>query len=205
MTGYFDEATREVTTYSSAFRDEPEKFLQAVAEVEARVIKDVTLCTGDREFPHDLREAMLTKIAVLRVDPGPGMPETEGRRAALACRYSELIEDLHSLFHELARRRLVFRFGLVQDSPRGFLKLRDEWINDTGGRLQFGERYVLDGVVKYDREDSGCALISENIGFDEEGTHNMFVRIQSWDENKQHRHALSLAGKRVRVTIEVVE
>jgi hypothetical protein len=81
MTAYFDAATREVTTYATAFRDEEDKFLIALGWLENGIIAQVTRLTGDREFPDDLREQILTDIAVWRVDAGD-LPETRGREHA---------------------------------------------------------------------------------------------------------------------------
>src|SRR5260370_14036337 len=98
MTAYFDAATREVTTYASAFKDDDEAFLRAVALVEAAVIADVTRLTGDREFPDDLRESILGDIAVWRVDAGH-LPETESRRNAHDFPDPDLWDGLHDPFH----------------------------------------------------------------------------------------------------------
>jgi len=57
-------------------------------------------------------------------------------------------------------------------------------------------------------EDGGAAIIvsdgsPELIGKIGSG---MFVRIQSWDENETgHREIKILEGKRVRITLEVIE
>lgn len=51
----------------------------------------------------------------------------------------------------------------------------------------------------FDREDNGCALISQ---LDEgESSDGLFVRVQSWDPTKKHELALKLRGKRVRVEV----
>lgn len=50
-------------------------------------------------------------------------------------------------------------------------------------------------------EDSGKAKIGTIYG--EEG--NLFIRIQSWDEELKHEEFVQLEGKKVRVTIEVLE
>lgn len=58
-------------------------------------------------------------------------------------------------------------------------------------------RIVIEGTVDYKPEDDGQALVAT--------VHDgrpVFVRIQSWDETRQHQTALRLAGKRVRVVIE---
>jgi cold shock CspA family protein len=68
----------------------------------------------------------------------------------------------------------------------------------------------FEGLVKYDKEDGGQALIATIY---EGGPEDMFVRIQSWEEEDQnnpdkepeHKTAKSLEGKRVRVTIEVID
>jgi hypothetical protein len=56
-------------------------------------------------------------------------------------------------------------------------------------------------------EDDGCALIAP--GLDNDITTGadgcFFVRLQSWDETRTHQTLNSLAGKRVRITLEVVE
>lgn len=71
---------------------------------------------------------------------------------------------------------------------------------------------ILEGPVvleHLDTEDSGMALIyhldSDLEGHQESG---LFVRIQSWDETKDHTQMTQLlkaaTGKRIRVTIDVV-
>lgn len=60
------------------------------------------------------------------------------------------------------------------------------------------------GMEDLSVEDSGCALI-ESIGQDSDDDTGMFVRVQSWDETKEHKDFNAFKGKRVRVTIEVVE
>lgn len=41
---------------------------------------------------------------------------------------------------------------------------------------------ILEGQVECKTEDSGCALIAEIDGKDDE----FFVRFQSWSDNKNH-------------------
>lgn len=70
------------------------------------------------------------------------------------------------------------------------------------------------GVVEYDEEDYGQALIATICEQEEHSpvADAMFVRIQSWHGNaedlppeQRHPEAMKLAGKKVRVTIEVIE
>jgi hypothetical protein len=51
--------------------------------------------------------------------------------------------------------------------------------------------------VKFTLEDNGQAMIAEL------GEENLFVRIHSWDEAREHMVAKQLLGKTVKVTIEI--
>ena len=53
-------------------------------------------------------------------------------------------------------------------------------------------------------EDGGAARIY-TISDDPEAESGMFLRIQSWDENKEHTDINNLIGKRIRVTVEVLD
>lgn len=118
MTAYFDEAREEIGN----------SLEQAIA-VEARLIQDVNLVTGDREFPDDLREKIQTIIATCRIDGPSGRNETIAsifRRT----RHSMLLTELHNAFHYVAQRRIKTRFGTLSDSPRQILKGRE--MHDVG-------------------------------------------------------------------------
>lgn len=119
MTGYFDTAEREAAEAARAFG------LDAVALVEERVIADVNLITGDREFPDDLRERIQGCIAVCRAKCPSGIP-TKGERYVEMVKRSKLLGELHSLFHEVARRRVRTRFGFLSDNPRASVVARDD-------------------------------------------------------------------------------
>lgn len=126
MTSYFDNLRTEINRTSDAAISDAE-FLSDLMGIERQVIRDVSLNTGDREFPDDLREAMLKAIAC-EATVGALSDEfyTKAREMAVACRSSQLCETLHSLFHRLAGRRVMARFGLWSDSPAGNMKRRDE-------------------------------------------------------------------------------
>lgn len=131
MSSYFDALAREVAE-AHATADTPEACLEAVQAIEARLYQDVTQVTGDREFPDDLRERMLGVLAVKAVYQPGALPVPEkARRWVVECGSSRAVEDLHDLFHELARRRLVTRFGLLGDHPPSILARREEF--DTEG------------------------------------------------------------------------
>lgn len=58
---------------------------------------------------------------------------------------------------------------------------------------------VLEGLVETKTEDGGQAMIAEISG-DEP----FFVRLHSWDETGDHRTMRDIAGRRVRVTIDLL-
>ena len=120
MSSYFDAKTREVSEASDANRNDDTAFLTAVANIEAEMIRDVSLVAADREFPADLREKIVGLI--VRWHVGTSSPLTpmsaKARDYALCVRSSELVETMHSLFHEIASRRINTRFGLLTDHPQ---------------------------------------------------------------------------------------
>jgi hypothetical protein len=127
MSSYFDAKTRAVSDASDANRKDDAAFLTAVAAIEAEMIQEVILAAGDREFPADLREKAMALIARWHVGIYASLPPTsEALDYALAVRSSELVERMHSLFHEIASRRVNTRFGLLSDHPRDIVDRRDE-------------------------------------------------------------------------------
>ena len=69
---------------------------------------------------------------------------------------------------------------------------------DEAGR----HRRLAEHEVSVSIEDGGQARIME---FDSPGEEGIFVRIQSWSESKEHGAMDLLMGRRVRVTIEVID
>ncbi len=127
MSSYFDALQREVSEAAEQCGENDAAFLDAVQGIEGRMWADVTAITGDREFPDDLREAILGAFAVKSVHQVGDLPMPEkARERVLAYRSSRVVEDIHDLFHDLARRRLQTRFGLLSDNPPGILARRDE-------------------------------------------------------------------------------
>jgi len=125
MSAYFDEMVDGVR--QAADRDSDDvTFLRRVRDAEEPAQKEIPLLTGDREFPEDLRERILTAIArkSLRLKhDGAGYFKPALDRV-LALRKSVLLDELHSLFHEVAERRIQTRFGLLTDNPRADLAVR---------------------------------------------------------------------------------
>jgi hypothetical protein len=67
---------------------------------------------------------------------------------------------------------------------------------------------VEDTITLESVEDGGQAMIAEAISFDTLNSNDdnfMFVNIQSWDEDIEHTDMKNLIGKKVRITIEVLE
>jgi hypothetical protein len=126
LTAYFDEKARAAREASDRFKLDEPAFLAALAEIERPMIHEVSLLTGDREFPEDLRERIQTAIAVYKIEQTPSLPENRGPEWAHTMRESGLVERLHSLFHEVGGRRLKTRYGLIFDSPIGFLRERGD-------------------------------------------------------------------------------
>jgi hypothetical protein len=132
MTAYWDKLRNEV---NSAARERADNdFVDTVIDIEARVIREVSLTTGDREFPDDLRNEIQGLVAIHAIDPGRAL--LDGRSAELAndrarawlltMRYSMLLEELHRAFHRVAERRATNRFdGHFSDDPMSFLRARD--------------------------------------------------------------------------------
>lgn len=131
MSSYFDAAVTEIAAVQT---EEEDAFMEVLESVEARVIRDVNLVTGDREFPDDLRGRIQLLIVEHAVRPSPNLwhakPDGRARRA----RSSRLIEELHDAFHDVARRRHETRFGRLMDDPAYILELRED--HDIGGEAE---------------------------------------------------------------------
>ncbi len=122
MTTYFDDLSRNVRDITDSTE---EGFLAELESIEANVISTASLATGDREFPEEHREKIQALIAVLGVGPVGGVPNRFARKRAWIGKRSPLIEGLHDAFHNVARARVVTRFGLLDDSPRSIVRSRD--------------------------------------------------------------------------------
>jgi hypothetical protein len=131
MTAYWDSLRSEV---SDAARERSDNdFVDTVIDIEARVIREVSLTTGDREFPDDLRSEIQGLVALHAIDPGRELLAGRGSELAnararawlLTMRYSILLDELHRAFHRVAERRPTNRFdGHFSDDPMSFLRAR---------------------------------------------------------------------------------
>ena len=121
MTQVFDEAARQVRNASEGSRRwglaADEVFLDRVGAIERHLAAEALLLVADREFPADLAQAIRECISTLSVAPEDTPAQPIGAEQALVLRNSPMLTQLHSLFHEVATRRLDTRFGLLSDDP----------------------------------------------------------------------------------------
>lgn len=128
MSGYFDTLKRRLAEAAGMVQEYGEEsFVEALEGIEERCVRDVTLVTGDREFPHDLREEIIGIIACNQAMVAPGLPPTKGREMSLTLHSSVLVDKLHEAFHRVAEKKLTTRFGLLTDDPSDILKSRNAW------------------------------------------------------------------------------
>jgi len=123
MTHYFDKAIQAVSDIDA---QSDEEFLKELQVIERRIVDDVAMCTGDREFPNHLRQAIMKVVAnsQARVDRAPFGP-TPGLKISLATRSSQLLSELHRAFHLVAAAKIKTRFGTLTDDPSANVKARD--------------------------------------------------------------------------------
>jgi hypothetical protein len=135
MSSYFDRLQSAVNEADrKSLQADGIDFLRSVWDIEAQLFSDVTEITGDREFPDDLRERILGVLATRAIYQPGRLPMPEKARAyVLRCRSSWAVEAVHSLFHELARRRIETRFGMLSDNPNHINALRDEHDREVRG------------------------------------------------------------------------
>jgi hypothetical protein len=108
MTAYFDQANAEIREASERAGGDALAFLDALMVIEKRVIRDVQLNTGDREFPEDLREVILGTIATEACTgalPDDGFYE-EARAVAIAGLSELLCRPSIDVVRALLERRM---------------------------------------------------------------------------------------------------
>ena len=123
MTSYWDSLNRQVGAASESWTRpvngrEPSNgeamFLLEVAKIEARGQRAVEAVAKLDGFPDDLRTKIARAIERSRT--------TEALSYRLSVRASELLSDLHSIFHDVASRKINTPFGVLSDDPEGTLK-----------------------------------------------------------------------------------
>lgn len=110
MSSYFDKARSDSEPSRELSLDDRKNI---ALRVEHQVIADVSKELNDPAFPPELKTRIEQKIDRNRL-------ETErGSEYFSVIGYSRLIEDLHSLFHDLARMRVYRSDGsMFSDNPR---------------------------------------------------------------------------------------
>lgn len=110
MTAYFDRAgvaLREAVTGM-----QQTGATQPILDIEERVVRDVTVCVMMPGFPEDLARRVHLKILDRAIEARPVNRENHPHAGAFESIYdaveeiNALIFDLHTIFHELAERRL---------------------------------------------------------------------------------------------------
>lgn len=128
MTSYWDSLQRQVSTASTLHRGNEMTFLLSVNQIEARAIRAVEAIAQLPGFPDDLKDKIARAIELSKT------PDALSYRCSV--RSSELISDLHSIFHQVATRKIKTSFGELSDNPEGTLKRlaangADEFVEHT--------------------------------------------------------------------------
>lgn len=63
---------------------------------------------------------------------------------------------------------------------------------------------IFEGTFNPEYEDGGQALLGDVENVDPNDPHT-FVRVQSWDTAGLHTQLIRLIGKKIRVTVEVID
>ena len=137
MTAYWDDLAREVR---DAVQLPVDDFVETVIDIETRVIRTVSLTTGDREFPDELRVRLQSILMLSSIDytrfacNRPGDQNVRSRSWLLTMRSSRLINDLHAAFHDVAAGRHPNRYDThFTDDPTSFLRARDAATREVQG------------------------------------------------------------------------
>jgi len=116
MTAYWDDISLQVRDATT---------VEEVVQIENQVSQIVRLLIGDREFPNDLREEIMTIMSVWQIDPELGLQSEQGRSYYGAVKISRMCQELHMVFHRVAERKIKTRFGVITDDPQESLRDRD--------------------------------------------------------------------------------
>jgi len=142
MTSYFDDKHERLHAAEGAFHrtGDHAAFAKALDEIDTEVVHGVTICSEMPGFPEDLRDRLhliVLKHSVASLPVNcliPGYESEEDHARGI----HRLVLDLHTLFHDVARRQLD-RFS---DDP--LTPLRCLYASGEGRReaLVSGERQV---------------------------------------------------------------
>lgn len=113
MTEYFDDVGRTI----SALDLTDHRIHDMLRDIEWKLVSDVSICTQMPDFPEDLRDAidhLILTSGIYTTPPVCGFPQGDAEDLHDHRRkLRDLGGDLHTIFHEVARRGLD-RFS---DSP----------------------------------------------------------------------------------------
>ena len=136
MSSYFDKASA-LATFEEAKRIGQCNPMYQVKMVELGVVDDCFRIAGDREFPPHLRERIMKAIALHACNTHFDLEPRDATMCRIErCGRSVLIDEMHSIFHDVARSRTETRFGMMNDSPSYMLVLREDYNNELAEKLR---------------------------------------------------------------------
>lgn len=117
MTHYWDSRTKEVSEASERCRggeDGDAQFLLSVALIEGAAVRAVGAVAKLDGFPVELQDKIARAIEKSK--------SSDALNYRKVTRSSELLSNLHSIFHDVASRKIQTTFGVLSDDPVGTLK-----------------------------------------------------------------------------------
>lgn len=133
MSSYFDSFDSQVREISKSCKTD-DQFLRELKNAETVLIRNVSYCCGDKHFPENFREKIMSLVAVYQVDPQDQTREANSWAKAL--KQSKLSTELHSAFHEVAAAKIQTPYGLLTDNPQENVTSRDTWAKERFERKE---------------------------------------------------------------------
>lgn len=111
-------------------------------------------------------------------------------------------EELEPWMDKLPQKILI-RENLILDCEE-IIELQKFNEENKPLQLEHVTSFISESIIDSDvqTDDGGQALIYSL--YDDDKENGLFVRIQSWDESKEHEDFKKLVGKRIKVTIETI-
>ncbi len=142
-------------------------YLQAYGTIERRVVSDCTFAAMQPEFPADLREQVHRVVLRHGIEtmPDNAPPADFETEAEHHHRLQNLVNDMHSIWHDVAHRGICVEGGYLGDSPRhahsGFLTRgeteRERMVDTDPDTAEHAKAYrarLAAQMAKYDMPDS---------------------------------------------------
>lgn len=131
MSSYFDSFDRQVSLLADQFRGGDDlAFLKAVQELESGMKRTCELFAGDKDTPEEVRQRIIRCVTTCRVyfdADMPGLGDSPANEYVAACRLSKMSQEMHRIFHDIARMHLKTRYGVVMDNPEAAVRARDAY------------------------------------------------------------------------------